>query len=398
MMMKVLFTLFVMAVLAFSAAARSLLPTMECDYSLVASGDICVGESQNPWGYTKILSTKDYASSATSRYNDQPDLLSEEAYCRVYCNSDPACLGFVAVAVDEGEGEHWFQCRVSFEAPTQAYSYSEFSTSTWKCWSKVQESCRVLPTAMPSPSPPTAEPSTLPLPAESHATARPTALALDESCDNCVAAGCTWCEADDFFDDPEDSLCVCEELTDCSDFLFGSDPKEKCGTTLGERLGKVPVFMWGPLVFISFCLWIFCCTMIVKCRGGGLGDDHSDHPHGTNQQGWVFANTGLEQSSSGQQSNPTHSDQPSFFAQMFGVLNENVTLQTNSGGDSVAVGGGTTYSSSNNNDDYGGSSFGCSNAFGSSGGGGCGGGGGSSFGCSNDFGSSGGGGFSCDND
>jgi len=140
----------------------------------------------------------------------------EVAYCQIYCDSDPACLGFVAVAVvveqndatpqqQQQQQQKWIECHISTDTPTHPAYNSNGNAHHEKCWRTIPESCFDVP---------------LPQIVDTHSQ-----VDSDAPCDTCVEAGCTCCEVESALEeeaDPEASLCLCEEFYGvCNDFLYG---------------------------------------------------------------------------------------------------------------------------------------------------------------------------------
>ena len=113
---------------------------------------------------------------------------------------------------------------------------------------------------VPNTTPPTTSSS------QGNGTLPPT-LSLDESCDLCVDAGCTYCDATSYYA-PGPSVCVCEGLDDgryggCADFSWNSSPRTICEYRVGDRLRRVPLVLW-PLIGLASVLflcffWTCCC-------------------------------------------------------------------------------------------------------------------------------------------
>jgi len=359
------------------SATRELEP-LTCDYYWLAVGNLCWGESEDPWANSLIVDISP----------GDPNITRFE-HCQDYCNNHPACLGFVAVPFDSDSTQFSIRCRISLETPIRVYIDSGIIGEN-KCWRKITDTCVASPTSEASSIPTIPAPSpALPQSTTPESSLPPPPL---DSCNRCVDEGCTWCETDDFFDNGP-SLCVCEGLTDgffggCSDFRFGSDPKTSCRN---NPFKNVPVFVW-PMVAFALIVTCTCCCMVLaaakKNRSGKGGistgnfdtnttDRHHNlfsNPHSSLR----FATTGVE-----------FSNDPSVFDQMMSGLDTSKAAAAAAGGgatftsntsDFAVGGGGPSYSSSN---DYGGTSFGGGGCDFSGGGGAYGGSGG---GC--DFGSS----------
>jgi hypothetical protein len=91
-------------------------------------------------------------------------------------------------------------------------------------------------------------------------------LVLSQSCEDCVAQGCTYCLGEEFFDN--DSVCVCEDFNGffggCDDFSFGATPltsKWDCqfSSSNGELiLGvaiAVPILICCCCSFVAYCVY-----------------------------------------------------------------------------------------------------------------------------------------------
>jgi len=161
-MMTALLIWFVMT----AALVVSVTATNKCDYDgfEAARNDesyFHCGESSSsshpsdPYSETVCLSTTDYNLDIVSSYFNPDALLQrEEAYCQIYCDSDPACLGFVTVVVFEQndatpqqQQQHWIECHISMDTPPQQVynSNGDAHPETRKCWRKIPESCRDFP-------------------------------------------------------------------------------------------------------------------------------------------------------------------------------------------------------------------------------------------------------------
>jgi len=305
-----------------------------CAYAWSAGSDLCW------YGPSLVqISTVDHPTVDPGEGRD--------AYCQDYCDRDTSCMGFVAGAGESGDdSDDWIRCYISTDTPTGVFL--EEREPNGKCWRKIPESCHSSTSRRLSEAPaPFIAPSFAPSP-------QPT-LSLDESCERCTDAGCTWCQASEIFDDYP-SVCVCDGLEEgyfggCSDFSFGSDPKTRC--RVAHRIRNVPVFVWPVLVIVALFMFCGICICLFTCKNGQASkgsantgannDEHGQYPttSGTN------AGTNIDE----QESKPNvvlQSDDTASAAIMEPALPQSVSDQDFCGGSGFIDNEGRLHFSSNN--------------------------------------------------
>lgn len=111
-------------------------------------------------------------------------------------------------------------------------------------------------------------------------TGTPPPSTFDESCNICVNAGCTFCDASSYYARGP-NVCVCEGLNDgfyggCADYSWNSSPKTECEHHVGDRLRKIPLVIWPLIGLVStlmFCFfWSSCCCTHAGTFLGNPGD------------------------------------------------------------------------------------------------------------------------------